>query len=213
VFLIVVFLLGLVLIPPIVAVTGEDVFETIYQLFSTIWNQPWRLVIYESLLLFVKALGTVIFAAVSIAGMFVAFLPSTIMASQESHYLANVISRSLRITGMDSLAQLIPRSLEAVGMGPVADLVPNAQSAVSMPWTLDVATFFLFASLIMVAAIVLSYPLSMISSGYTILYVVLRKKTTDENLLDVEEEEEMRPDVEEKAEEETEEAEEESEEK
>jgi hypothetical protein len=59
-----------------------------------------------------------------------------------------------------------------------------------MPWTLDVATLFLFGSLIMVAAIILSYPLSIVSCGYTILYVTLRKKNTDENMLEVEEEEE-----------------------
>ena len=70
-----------------------------------------------------------------------------------------------------------------------------------MPWTLDLATFFLFACLIMIAAIVISYPLSISSSGYTILYVILRRKTTDENMLEVEKEEETRMDIEEPAEE------------
>ena len=174
VLLIVVFLLGLVLIPSIVAVTGEDIFETIYQLFSTVWNQPWRLVIYELLLMFVKGVGTVVFAAVSVIGMCLAFLPSILLAEQESHYFANVVARSLNIIGMDSVARF----------------VPNSQLGVSMPWTLDLATFFLFSSLIMIAAIIIAYFLSMMSSGNTILYVVLRRKTTDENLLDVEEEEE-----------------------
>ena len=192
VLLVVVFLFGLILIPSIVAVTGEDVFETIYQLFSTIWNQPWRLVIYELLLLFVKALGTVIFAAISFIGMCMAFLPSMLLAKQESYYFANVVVRSLKIVGMDYLIQF----------------VPNAKLGVSMPWTLDVATFFLFSSLIMIAAIVIAYLLSMMSSGYTILYVILRKKTTDEDMLDIEEEEEMETMTEESAEEEKEEKEE-----
>jgi len=170
-------LFGLFLIPAIVAVTGEDVFETIYQLFSTIWNQPWRLIIYGKLLFFVKALGAMIFAAVSVIGMIIAFLPSTLLANQESHYFANVIARSLRIIGMDA---------DMIGSIPGA-----SQLGASMPWTLDVATFFLFASLIMIAAIIVSYPLSIVSCGYTIIYVALRKKTTDENMLEVEEEEEM----------------------
>jgi hypothetical protein len=187
VLLAVAFLFGIVLVPSIVAVTGEDTFETIYQLFSTIWNQPWRLVVYELLLKFVKVLGFAIFAALSVAGMYMAFLPSAILAKQESYYFADVIARSLRIIGVDSDL--------------VARLVPNAQLGVSMPWTLDLATFFFFASLIMIGAIVLSYFLSMMSCGYTILYVILRKKTTDENMLEVEKEEESRMGVEEKTEE------------
>jgi hypothetical protein len=195
VFLTVVFLVGLVLIPSVVAVTGEDVFESIYQLFSTIWNQPWRLVVYEVLLLFVKVLGFVIFAAVSVMGMCAAFLPSTLLAEQGGvHYFADVVARSLNIIGVGVYAQWVPG---------VSSQIPP------MAWTLDIATFFLFASLIMIAAIVIAYPLSIMSSGYTILYVILRKKTTDENMLEVEEEEEIGTVVEEKKEEEEEEEEEE----
>ena len=169
-------LFGLLLIPAIVAVTNEDVFETIYQLFSTIWNQPWRLIIYSNLIAFVKALGYTVFAAVSIIGMCIAFLPSALLANQESHYFADVIARSLRIVGVPS---------DVIG------LIPGLSQTVNMPWTLDIATFFLFSSLIMIAAIILSYPLSILSSGYTILYVILRKKNTDENMLEVEDEEDV----------------------
>jgi hypothetical protein len=200
------FVFGLLLIPSIVAVTGEDTFETVYQLFSTIWNQPWRLVVYDSILAFVCALGSAVFAAISAIGMYIAFLPSMLLAKQDStYYFANVIARSLRIIGVGS-----ERALQ---------LIPGASSG-SMAWTLDLATFFLFACLIMIAAIVISYPLSITSSGYTILYVILRKKTTDENMLEVEKEEETRMDIDKPAEEhgepeepeEAEEAEEETEE-
>jgi hypothetical protein len=179
VLVIIALLVGLCLIPPIVAVTGEDTFETMYQLFSTIWNQPWRLVIYGILVEFVKGLGACIFAFISVAGMSIAFLPSALLAKQESYYFANVIARSLRIIGADQLIQYIEK------------LIPGLQPNVPMPWTLDVAAFFLFSSLIMVAAIILAYPLSIASCGYTTLYVILRRKTTDENMLEVEKEEEV----------------------
>ena len=188
VLLIVAFLFGLLLIPSIVAVTGEDTFETVYQLFSTVWNQPWRLVIYDLLLNFVCTLGSAIFAAISAIGMYIAFLPSILLAKQDStYYFANVVARSLRIIGVDSdLA---------------TQLIPGSKLGVAMPWTLDLATFFLFASLIMVVAIVLSYTLSIGSCGYTILYVILRKKTTDENMLEIEKDEETTMDLDEKSEE------------
>ena len=197
------FAFGLFLIPPIVAVTGADPFETIYQLFSTVWNQPWRLIIYEALLTIVKIVSFAVFAAFSVAGMCIAFLPSTLLAKQEgSYYFANVIARSLNWIGAGSLVKSIPV------------LSTKATLGASMPWTLDVATFFLYGSLVMVVAIVLSYFLSMMSSGHTILYVILRKKTTDENMLEVEEEDDIRMDVmEESAESEESEESEDSEEK
>ena len=176
VLVIIALLFGMCLIPSIVAATGEDTFETIYQLFSTIWNQPWRLVLYSKLLAAIAALGAIIFTLISVIGMQIALLPSTILAKQDTYYFADVIARSLRIIGFSEQAQSIP----------------NAQLGVPMPWTLDLATFFMFSSFIMIAFIILSYPLSIASSGYTILYVILRKKTTDENLLEVEEEEEIK---------------------
>lgn len=178
-----VFAFGLFLVPPIVAVTGADPFETIYQLFSTVWNQPWRLMIYEVLLMFVKIVSFAVFAVFSVAGMCIAFLPSTLLAKQDTYYFADVIARSLHWLGAGSLVKSIPV------------LSTKATLGANMPWTLDVATFFLYGSLVMVVAIILSYFLSMMSSGHTIIYVILRKKTTDENMLDVEEDDDMQMDV------------------
>ncbi len=182
---IIAFIFGLVLLPAISAVTGEDTFENLYQLFSTIWNQPWRLVIYAILLDFVLVLGFYIFTAISIIGMYIAYLPSMLLAKQDSYYFADVIARSLKIIGASSHIQLIP----------------NAQTITSMPWTLDLSTFFFFVSLIIIAGIVLAYPLSILSAGYTIIYVILRRKTTDENMLEVKEEEKILGSEEEKKEE------------
>lgn len=178
-----VFAFGLFLIPPIVAVTGADPFETIYQLFSTVWNQPWRLIIYEILLMIVKIVSFAVFAAFSVVGMCIAFLPSTLLAKQEgSYYFAEVIARSLNWIG-------------GIGAESLVSKIPVEVTSGAMPWTLDVATFFLCSSLIMVVAIVLSYFLSMMSSGHTILYVILRKKITDENMLEVEDDDDIRMDV------------------
>ncbi|MBM3212140.1 hypothetical protein FJZ33_07970, partial [Candidatus Poribacteria bacterium] len=135
VLLIFVFLFGLCLIPSIVATTGEDTFETIYQLFSTIWNQPWRLVIYDKIIIFVAFLGSIIFSILSFVGMLIAFLPSALLAKQESYYFADVIARSLKI----------------IGFGSPENIVTNATIGNAMPWTLDLATFFMFASFIMIA--------------------------------------------------------------
>ncbi|HGE72630.1 TPA: hypothetical protein ENX78_17455 [Candidatus Poribacteria bacterium] len=165
---------GIFLIPSIIAVTEEDTFETIYQLYSTIWNQPWRLVIYNKLLWFIAILGFTIFAYISIAGLYLAFLPSALLAHQESYYFADVIARSLKI----------------IGAGGFAHLIPGANiTDISMPWTLDLATFFMFVSFIIIVGIVVSYPMAIFSCGSTIIYAILRKKIDNENMLESKQEE------------------------
>ncbi|MGB9595391.1 MAG: hypothetical protein ACPL7B_03840 [Candidatus Poribacteria bacterium] len=161
---------GIFLIPSIIAVTEEDTFETVYQLYSTIWNQPWRLVIYNKLLWFVATLGFVIFAYISVAGLYLAFLPSMLLAHQESYYFADVIARSLRIIGAGSFAHLIPGA--------------NITTDISMPWTLDLSTFFMFVSFIIIVGTIVSYPMSVLSCGNTIIYTILRKKIDNEDMLE-----------------------------
>jgi len=162
-------LFGLLLIPAIVAATGEDTFETIYQLYSTIWNQPWRLFIYNKLIWFITILGFSVFAVISVCGLYMAYLPSMVLAKQDTFYFADIIAKALKV----------------INAGYLIPMIPGASSVINpMPWTLDLATFFLFVSFIMIVAIVISYPLSIMSSGYTIIYVVLRKKTTNENMLE-----------------------------
>ena len=166
---------GLFLIPSIVAVTEEDTFETLYQLYSTVWNQPWRLVIYSKLLWFVATLGFAIFAVISIAGLYLMFLPSVLLAHQQSYYFADVMARALKIIGAGGFAYLIPGA--------------NITASIAMPWTLDLATFFLFMSFIVIVGIILAYPMAIYSCGYTIIYVITRKKTTNENMLEPDQEE------------------------
>lgn len=168
------FIFGLSLIPAIVAVTGEDTFETIYQLYATIWNQPWRLVLYNKLLWIISLLGIIIFASISFAGTYIAYLPSMLLAKQESFYIADIIARALKIVGAGCLIQIIPGA--------------NLATASSMTWTLDLSTFFLFVSFIIIGAIIMAYPLAICSCGQTLIYVILRRKTTDENMLEITEE-------------------------
>jgi hypothetical protein len=167
---------GLCLLPAIVAVTGEDTFESLYQLYSVMWNQPWRLVIYNKILWFMAFLGVFIFAIISFISLYMAYLPSILLANQGTFYFADVVARALRIVGAGYLIQIIPGA--------------NLASISSMPWTLDLSTFFLFVSFIMIGMIVVAYPLAINSCGQTLIYVILRRKIDGENMLEIKEEEE-----------------------
>ena len=68
-YLIVVFAVSLFLVPSVVAAANSDTFETVYQHFSIIWNQPWRIVVYETLLFGVKVICTAIWAFFLLGGI------------------------------------------------------------------------------------------------------------------------------------------------
>ena len=74
-YLIVVFGVSLFLVPSVVAAANSDTFETVYQHFSIIWNQPWRIVVYEILLFGVKVICSAIWAFFCLAGFVIAMLP------------------------------------------------------------------------------------------------------------------------------------------
>lgn len=71
----VVFIVSLFLVPAVVATTGADTFETIYQQFTIVWNEPWRLVCYQILLSALKLIFVPIWAFFCLAGFWIIILP------------------------------------------------------------------------------------------------------------------------------------------
>ena len=54
IYLVVVLSVSLFFVPAVVATADTDTFETIYQHFSVVWNQPWRILVYEFILFGLK---------------------------------------------------------------------------------------------------------------------------------------------------------------
>lgn len=186
VFLGVVLIFSLLLSPAIVGTTSEDTMETIIQLFSTVWSQPWRLFLYEIWLGVSVCLVTVILGLFTFHALLLINWACGIFMGQ---YLAGT---------MDAALQYIP--------GRLFFFFKNAPQYLQMQSFLEPITSDLrptvsasgWISVIMLLGIigfVYSYALATLSSGQALIYLVLRKKKDDENLLekkDREEEEEER---------------------
>ena len=178
----VVFLLSLVLTPSVVGSTREDTMETVIQLFSTAWSQPWRLVIYEAIMAVLVVVGTRILAAFSGAAL---WLVSAIcglgmgdklsqMAGVAMHYLPTAWATS-PLGGVEWL-----RSIPGVS-GVVPQLVSfDSVSNGSVLW----AGRLLAIMLIVIGGVVASYAYATWCSGQTLIYIALRKKKDEENLLE-----------------------------
>jgi len=169
---VVVFLVALFFVPSITACVEQDTFENVYQHFSIVWNQPWRIAVYELLLMAWKAFCVGVFALMSGVGFFLVLLPINLLIRGQ---LNEILWRA------DGWLGGIVKKVSYILISPA----PEPHSAL-----LAIAGMLMALTILCIIGFVLSYLASMASVGNTIIYVVLRKKISDENLLEVEEEEE-----------------------
>jgi hypothetical protein len=185
VYLLLSFLVSLFLSPSIVGTTGNDTFDTLFEVFSTLNEQPWRLFIYEILLFFTMFVAGSIFTffvgkAIGI-GYWVlsakwlmgekfsniinnawAFLPSYPFLTNFSSYF--------KFLGVEEIL-LIPGFLK----------LPLFQAAISY-----ILGFIGYLIIFMV----LAYYLSMFYAGNNLIFITLYKIKDEIDLLAPEEEEE-----------------------
>ncbi|HIE29771.1 TPA: hypothetical protein EYP66_21085 [Candidatus Poribacteria bacterium] len=169
---VVAFVVALFFVPAITACVEQDTFESVYQDFSIVWNQPWRLAVYEILLMVWKAICVSVLAVMSGFGFFLVLLPLNLLIRGQ---FDEILWRADGWLG--GIVQQIPY----ISISPA----PQDPSAL-----LAIAGMLMALTILFIVGFVSSYFASMASVGNTIIYVVLRQKISDENLLEVEEEEE-----------------------
>jgi hypothetical protein len=169
---IVVFAVSLLFVPAITACVEQDTFENVYQHFSIVWNQPWRIVFYEILLMIWKAVCVTVFALMSGLGFLLVLLPINLLIPDQ---LSEILWRA------DGWLGGILQNIPFISIS----TAPTNPSAL-----LAIAGMLMTLTILFIVVFVLSYLASMASVGNTIIYVVLRKQISDENLLEFEEEEE-----------------------
>jgi hypothetical protein len=173
--------------PSVVATVDSDIFETAYQHLAMIWNQPWRVFIYEGLLLGVKVICIPIWGIFCLIGFALAMQPIHFLIPTDMQY---IMWRADRWLGgsIDKLAAL--PYIERFKIFNVFDL---GTELTDLPITLDIAALFMTLSLLFIAGLIVAYLFSIASAGNTVIYTILRRRIDGENLLEVEDEED-RPD-------------------
>jgi hypothetical protein len=169
-----------ILVPPILATTEEDAFEAIFQTVTTIWSQPWRLLLYLSGVAVTAVLGLVILAfSVKRAFLIMDSLFATAMGGdyQNLSAQAQYLLQNWSAAANQCLHSLVPAAAPYLFFA--REFTPLPLS----PW-LNVMSYLFALSLLFSAAWILAYPLSIINSGLTLTYLVLRKIKDNENLLE-----------------------------
>jgi len=180
VFTVVVFVISLPLTPAIVGATGSDTFETSFELFSTLSAQPWRLLIYELLYCFIRAFATILFGVVSLLALRLAFTLFLIpMGGKFLLYFA-AAWETMPAPFRALVAGIYTGSCDVLGW-----FVPGYISTTGPIGGFDalVATI-LAVSILFVLGVIVSYSLSLVSTGQTVIYTILRKKKDGENILE-----------------------------
>lgn len=65
VYLIIVFFVSLFVSPVVAGTSKSDTFDTLFEIFSIVWDQPWRLVIWSGLVLAMSSIGTIILGIIT----------------------------------------------------------------------------------------------------------------------------------------------------
>jgi len=183
-FLGVVFCVGIVLGPAIVATAKEDSFETMIQFFSSIWSQTWRFVVYNAFL------GCITVAAVYVFGLF------SYWALRASHLILGwTMGPKLHNVALVAINWLPTKlgiwSLWSKGwwLGKMVLISTYRSPHVELHGAEAAGAFIMGIFLLIVFGLVISYGLATWSAGQTIIYLILRKRKDDENLLEREDEE------------------------
>jgi len=204
VFLVIIFVIAMIQTPAILAATNDDAFEAVFQTFSLVWSQPWRLILYELVSAAMAAIGLLVLALLSKKAFIVmdrlfsnVMGPDFMNVSSQGMYLLN-ISLFHSITWINSI------------LGDMSGLVYFSREFIplQLPHGYQYVASYIFAFwMLIIGGLILSYGLACLNVGNTLSYIILRRKKDDENLLErkdpeEEDEEDEEDDEEEKEDEE-----------
>ncbi len=182
VYLMVVFVVSLIMAPPIVATTESDTFDTLFETFSVVNDQPWRFVLWEILLKAVEALGVFILAC---------FVKRALLLTDWALRLWQGPRAWMSMTWSNGLWYLPTcppiQALEGICERFLPSLLVPHQALMGT-WADKWGGFFLGLSFYFVAIFVLAFGMAIWASGQTLIYTVLVKIKDEKNLLERKEE-------------------------
>ncbi len=172
----IVFCVSLLFVPAVVATTGADAFETIYQQFAIVWNKSWLTVCYEAMLFLIKLVFVPIWAFFCLAGFSIVMFPvSFLHTGQMEHITA---CANLWLGGAIEKLVMLPY-VNSFGVFNIGMAMKETST-----FTTTVTAIFLTITLLMGIAVVIAYLFSIASAGNTVVYTILRKKIDGHNLLE-----------------------------
>ncbi|MBT3300009.1 MAG: hypothetical protein HN657_04085 [Candidatus Marinimicrobia bacterium] len=174
--------------PAIVGAYEEDTMGTVFQSYSIAWSQPWRVILYNALLFPLAVFSVRIFSWFLFAGFQLinhVFSMDFLMGSKASSIVGNALSY---ISPRGICNSICTPFDSACGTPccfytlPEAGALTGSETGAAM----ILALFFLI-----LIFVIISYGLSILSVGETLMFIIFKKKTDDDNVLERQDEDEL----------------------
>ncbi len=171
VFISIAFVVSVTMSPAVVGTVGEDALEVAIQSFSLAWSQPWRLVLYMLWMKISVFAGSVLLGFFMASAMGLVTWACGLFMKEKLANLVYVAGQYVPFdfTRFDWLFTDITVFLPPAGTPSASELLAGG---------------ILGVMLILLTVVFSSYVLSAYASGISLIYVILRKRKDDENLLE-----------------------------
>lgn len=190
VYLLTVFIATLVMAPSVVGSARADTFDTLFEVFSCVNEQPGRLVWYTGTVAALAKFGSLMLAvAATLAGRVGYAILGAFIGPKLADAFANAgfyFKVALPDWWPAILQQWFAWEVNFLGLPQV--LLPGEYLSVN--WSGDAASLLIGLCLYAVALMVVSYGFTVWFSGTTLTYVVLAQKKDDKNILEIPDDEE-----------------------
>jgi hypothetical protein len=191
IYLVIVTIVCLIIGPSIVGETGNDTFDTLFESFSVINDQPWRFITYEVLLKIVMLIGVGLLGYFSAKAIFLAQDVIGIIVPADK--LNNIFTNAAYYVKI-TLPPIYPEFchnlwidfVEWIGMPNL--LFPPDYVTAYESWAGAISSFVLGMIYYFIILFVYSLGAAIYWSGNTLIFTVLVKKKDDKNLLEIKEE-------------------------
>jgi hypothetical protein len=190
VYLLVVFLCSLLLGPGVVGATRSDTFDTLFEVFSCVNEQPGRLLWYTVTVAVLAKIGSSLLGlATSAAGRIAYALTGTFMGDKLPAVMENA-SYYFKLTVPDWCPEVLLRTFLAEMNLYGFPQVYLYGDYLRLGWSADIAALLLGVVFYLVALMVAAYGLSVWFTGMTLNFAVLAYKKDEKNVLELPEDEE-----------------------
>lgn len=191
IYLVIVTVVCLIIGPSIVGETGNDTFDTLFESFSVINDQPWRFITYEFLLKIVIIVGVgllgffsakAIFLTQDVIGIIVPADKLNNILGNATYYVKIIIPQICP----EYCQNLWSEYIKWIGMPNL--LIPPDYVAAYESWAGAISSFVLGIIYYSIILFVYSLGGAIFWAGNTLIFTVLVKKKDDKNLLEIKEE-------------------------
>jgi len=188
VYLLIVFFFTLMIGPAVVGSTKNDTFDTLFEVFSCVNEQPWRLVVYGGLLWILAKVGMFILGLASAGAVKIGTEVVHIFAGAKIYDMTANAAHFLKINLPGWLPWLCRDIFERFINYMHAGMLFEPSFYTRVNWAVDVGSVLFGIAFYCIALFVLSYGTATWFSGNVLIYSVLVKKKDDKNLFEKEEE-------------------------